>query len=133
MKEALWCFKYVKENTLRENYKEVYKLWRERNPVTRMNIDAKALLIQKNYILKAQRITTVEIDEIKENIRLKIGDDTENYTNRVNGDKMDTRITEHQKRDQENENADFGKVENNKHLSAEGEQHTVKNTLKEDL
>ena len=34
------------------------------------------MLIQKNYILKAQRITTVEIDEIKENIRLKIGDDT---------------------------------------------------------
>jgi len=58
-----------KEKTLRENYKEVYKLWRERNPVTRMNIDAKALLNQKNYILKAQRITTVEIDEIKENSR----------------------------------------------------------------
>ena len=56
MKEALWCFKYVKEKTLRETYKEVYKLWRERNPVTRMNIDAKALLNQ-NYILKAQRIT----------------------------------------------------------------------------
>jgi len=98
-----------------------------------MNIDAKALLNQKNYILKAQRITTVEIDEIKENIRLKIGDDTKDYTNRVNGDKMDTRVIEHQKRDQENENTDFGKLENNKHLSAEGEQHTVKNKLKEDL
>ena len=75
MKEVLWCFTYVKENTLRENCKEVYKLWRERKPVTRMNIDAKALLNQKNYILIAQRITTIEIDEIKENIRLKIGDD----------------------------------------------------------
>jgi len=29
-----------------------------------MNIDAKALLNQNIYILKAQRITTVEIDEI---------------------------------------------------------------------
>jgi len=65
MKEVLWCFTYIKEKTLRENYKEVYKLWRERNPVTRMNIDAKALSNQKNYILKAQRITTAEIDEIK--------------------------------------------------------------------
>ena len=73
MKEVLWCFKYIEEKTLRENYKEVYKLWIERNPVTRMNIDAKALLNQKNYILKAQRITIVEIDEIKENINLKIG------------------------------------------------------------
>jgi len=133
MKEVLWCFMYIKEKTLRENYKDVYKLWRERNPMTRMNINAKALLNQKNYILKAQRITTVETDEINENIRLKIGDDTEDYTNRVNGDKMDTHIIEYQNRDQENENTDFGKVENNKHLSAVGEQHTVKNKLKEDL
>jgi hypothetical protein len=50
MKEVLWCFTYVKEKTLRENY----KLWRERNPMTRMNIEAKALLNQKNYILKAK-------------------------------------------------------------------------------
>ena len=98
-KEVLWCFKYLKENTLRENYKEVYKLWRERNPVTRMNIDAKALLNQKIYILKAQRITAVESDEIKENISFKIGVETEDYTNEVNGDKMDTNVTEHQKRD----------------------------------
>ena len=56
--------------------------------MTRMNIDAKALLNQKNYILKAKRITAVEIDEIKQNIRLRIRDDTEKYTNGVNGDKM---------------------------------------------
>ena len=37
------------------------------------------------------------------------------------------------RRDQENENTDFGKAENNKHPSAEGEQHTFKNKLKEDL
>jgi len=45
-------------------------------PMTRLNIDAKALLNQKNYILRAKRITAVEIDGIIENIRLKIGDDT---------------------------------------------------------
>jgi len=89
MKEMLWCFKYIKEKPLRGKYKEVYKLWRERNPITRMNIGSTALLNQKNYILKAQRITTVEIDDIKENISFKIGDDTEDYTNEVNGDKMD--------------------------------------------
>jgi len=71
---------YIKEKTLRENHKEVYKLWRERNPMMRMNIDAKALLNQKNYILKAKRITAGEVDETKENIRLKIGDDTVHYT-----------------------------------------------------
>ena len=98
-----------------------------------MNIDAKALLNQKNYVLKAQRIMTVEIDEIKENIRLKIGDDTEDYTNRVNGNKMDINVIEHQKRDQENEHTDFGKVEDNKHPSAKGKQPTVKKKLKEDF
>jgi hypothetical protein len=66
----------------------------------RMNIDAKALLNQKKYILNTKRITAVEIDEIKENIKLKIGNDTEDYTKGVNGDKIDTNVTEHQKRDQ---------------------------------
>jgi len=65
MKEVLWCYMYIKEKTLGENYKEVYKLWRERSPVTRMNIDAKALFNQKN-ILKAKRIPAIGIDEIKE-------------------------------------------------------------------
>jgi hypothetical protein len=132
MKEVLWCFTYIKEKTLGENYKESHRLWRERNPVTRMNTDANALLNQKNYILRAKRITAVEIDEIKENIRLKIGDDTEDYTNGVN-DKMDSNVIQHQKRDKESNNTGFGNVENNKHSSAEGEQHTIKNKLKENL
>jgi len=46
---------------------------------------------------------------------------------------MDANIIEHQKRDQDSNNTGFGKVENNKHPSAEGEQHTVSNELKEDL
>ena len=41
MKEVVWCFTYIKERTLRENYKEVYKLWRERKPVARIYLDAK--------------------------------------------------------------------------------------------
>jgi hypothetical protein len=57
-----------------------------------MNIDAKTLLNQKNYILKAKRITAFEIDEIKENIRLKIGNDTEDYIKGLNGDRMDINV-----------------------------------------
>ena len=59
MKEVLRCFIYIKERTLGENCKEAYELWRERNPVMRQNIDTKLLLNQKNYILKAKRVTTV--------------------------------------------------------------------------
>jgi hypothetical protein len=43
----------------------------------RMNIDAKALLNQKNSTLKAKGITEVEIDEINKNITLKIRDETD--------------------------------------------------------
>ena len=74
----------------------------------------------------------VEIDGIIENIRLKIGDDTEDHTDGVNGDKTDTNVIEHKKRDQKSKNIGFGKAEN-KHPSAEGEQHTGRNKLKEDL
>ena len=49
--------------------------------MARINLDTKALLNQKNYILKAQRLTAVEIDEIRENIRFEIGEATEDYTN----------------------------------------------------
>ena len=68
MREVLWYFTYITEKTLGENYKEAYKLWKDRNPMTRLNIDANALLNQKNYILRAKRITAVEIDGIVENI-----------------------------------------------------------------
>jgi len=56
------------------------------------------LFNQKNYILKAQRLTAVEIDEIRENFRLQIGED---YTNEVNGDTTDANVIEYQKRDKE--------------------------------
>ena len=50
MKEVVLGFTYIKEMTLRQNYKGVYKLWREGNNVARINVDAKALLNQNNYI-----------------------------------------------------------------------------------
>jgi len=130
MKEMM-CFSYIKEMTLRKNYKEVYKLWRERSTVARINLDAKALLNQNSYILKAQRLTAVEIDEIRENIRLEIREATEDYTNEVNGDRTDANVIEYQKRNKKN--VAFDKAEINKYPSAEGEQHTVKNKLKKDL
>ena len=133
MKEVVWCFMYVKGKTLGENYKEAYKLWRERNPMMRMNMDAKGLLNQKNYILKAKRLTDVEVDEIKKNTRLKLEDDKEDRTKEVKGDKMDTNFTENQKRDQEHNNTGSDTIENNKHPKAEGEQNRDRNKLKEDL
>ena len=65
---------------------------------------SKSIVKPEELHLKPKRITAVEIDEIKENIGLKKGGDTEDYRNVVNGDKMDTNIIEHQKRDQERNN-----------------------------
>ena len=100
MKEVVRCFSYIKERTLRQNYMEVYKLWRERKPVTRNNLCAKAMFNQKNYILKSQRLTAVEIDDLIEKIRLEIATEaTEDYTNEVNCDRTDTNGIEYQKGD----------------------------------
>ena len=54
---------YIKDKTLEENYKKAYELWRVRNPMMRLNIDAKLSLKEKNYILKVKRITIVENDD----------------------------------------------------------------------
>ena len=99
----------------------------------RRSMDAKGLLNQKNYIFKAKRITAVEFDEIKENIRLKLEDDKEDRTKEAKGDKMDTNVTENQKRDQEHNNTGSDTIENNKHPKTEGEQNRDRNKLKEDL
>jgi hypothetical protein len=89
MKEVLWCFMYIKEKKLGENYKAAYKLWRERNPKTRTNVDAKLLLYQKNYILKAKRIPAVDINDIQEDTRRKIW--KEDHTKGMNsGNRMVT-------------------------------------------
>ena len=52
----LWCFIYM-------YHKEAFELWRDRNPVMRINIHATLLLNQKNNILKAKIITPIEIDD----------------------------------------------------------------------
>jgi len=131
MKEVLWYFTLSKKRQW-EKTKRKHMNYGEGTPVTRINIDVKLLLNQKNCILKAKRIT-VEIDKIKLNIRLKIQNDTEDHTKGMNDDKMDTNDKEHQKRDHESNNTGLGKIENNKHPGPEREQHTVRNKLKEDL
>ena len=51
----------------------------------------------------------------------------------MNGDRTDSSGIEYQKKDKENGNTDCDKTQIYKYPSAEGEQHTVKNKLKEDL
>jgi hypothetical protein len=118
MKAVVWCFIYIQATTFTENYKVAYELWRERNPDLRTNIDAKLLLNQKNYISKNKKITDIEINEIKENIRHHKQDNTENN------------ITE------EENNRNLGTNEEhleNKDLREDTEQNIARDKLREEL
>ena len=43
----------------------MYDIWRKRNPESRMYMEANKLMNQKNYIKKHNKITEIEIEEIK--------------------------------------------------------------------
>ena len=43
----------------------MYEIWRQRNPESRKYMDAKKLMNQKNYIMKHNKITEMEIEDIK--------------------------------------------------------------------
>ena len=49
----------------------MYEMWRQRNPESRMYMDAKKLMNQKNYIMKHNKITQMEIEEIKKELQAK--------------------------------------------------------------
>jgi hypothetical protein len=51
IREAIWCYMYCRQH-FTENYKKMYEIWRKCKPECRMNMDAKKLLNQKNYIMK---------------------------------------------------------------------------------
>ena len=51
------------------NYKKMYEIWRQHNPDSRMYLDAKKLLNQKNYIMKHKKITENKIEEIKKDMQ----------------------------------------------------------------
>ena len=47
----------------------MYEIWRQRNPESRMYVDAKKLMNQKNYIMKHNKTTEMEIQEIKKELQ----------------------------------------------------------------
>jgi len=68
MREVVWCYMYCRQH-FTENYKKMYEIWRQHNPERRMYMDAKKLLNQKNYIMKHNKITEMEIEEIKKELQ----------------------------------------------------------------
>jgi len=64
IREVIWCYMYCRQH-FTENYKKIYEIWRQRNPERIMYMDAKKLMNQKNYIMKHNKTTEMEIEEIK--------------------------------------------------------------------
>ena len=47
----------------------MYEIWRQRNPESRLYMDTKKLMNQKNYIMKHNKITEMETEEIKKELQ----------------------------------------------------------------
>jgi hypothetical protein len=68
IREVIWCYMYCRHH-FTEKYKKLYNIWRRRNPECRIYMDAKKLLNQKNCILKHNKITEMEFEEIKRKLQ----------------------------------------------------------------
>ena len=53
---------YVLQKHFTEIYKKMYEIWTQSNPESRMYMEAKKLMNQKNYIMKHNKITEMEIE-----------------------------------------------------------------------
>ena len=65
-KEVMLCYYKAQAEPLKDNItKETYRIWRQRNPNARPNMDANKIASQRRYIEKNNKLTTIEIDQIK--------------------------------------------------------------------
>ena len=65
-KEVMLCYYKTQTEPMKDNItKETYKIWRQRNPNLRPNMDANKIVSQRRYIEKNNKLTTIEIDQIK--------------------------------------------------------------------
>jgi hypothetical protein len=60
----MYCRQHFKEN-----YKEMYEIWRQHNPEYRMYVDVKKVMNQKNYIMKYKKIMEMEVEGIKRKLQ----------------------------------------------------------------
>lgn len=75
MEELIWCYYYVNMKSTATEV-DVYKLWRERNPQTRLNLDSTKLANQRRYLFNSDKVSEQTRRKIKnqvgENIRMEI-------------------------------------------------------------
>ena len=77
------CYYKAQAEPTKDNItKETYRIWWQRNPNVRPNMDANKIASQRRYIEKNKKLTAIEIDQIK----AQIEDESHctQYSNRVN-------------------------------------------------
>ena len=70
--EVMFCFYKAKADPSEGVTKDTYRIWRGRNPNQRPNLTENALMNQRKFIEKQNKLTGNEIDEIKQRVESEL-------------------------------------------------------------
>ena len=68
----MFCYYKTKADPSKEVAKETYRIWRERNLNERPHLTDNALMNQRRYIEKQNKLTEIGIDNIKQRIESEL-------------------------------------------------------------
>ena len=66
--EVMFCYYKAKADPSEGVTKDTYRMWRERNPNKRPNLTDNALMNQRRFIEKQNKLTGIELDNIKQRV-----------------------------------------------------------------
>ena len=86
-KEIIWAYQYAKKTESEGTTLVTYRIWRDRNPDIFPGMNPKKLSNQRRFILRENKLTESEINEIISNaaskvLECKIDDDPTKYFER---------------------------------------------------
>ena len=64
----MFCYYKAKADPSEGVTKDTFRIWREGNPTDRPNLTANAVMNQRRYIEKQNKLTGIELDNIKQRI-----------------------------------------------------------------
>ena len=70
--EVMFCYYKAKADPSEGGTKDPYRIWRGGNPNQRPNLNDHALMNQRRFIEKQNKLTGIEIDEIKQRVESEL-------------------------------------------------------------
>ena len=83
--EVMFCYYKAMADPNEGVTRDAYRIWRERNPNERPNLTDNALMNQRRFIEKENKLTEIELDNIKQRVENEL-DVQNNQTNSVTDD-----------------------------------------------